>query len=46
MRTIPDDLYEDLLEFLEDQEDADCGGDPPQYIPNKAMQLVLRLKNS
>lgn len=44
MRILPDDLYEDLLEFLEDQEDADCKGDPPQYIPNKAMKLALRLK--
>jgi hypothetical protein len=39
-----DDLYNDLVEFLENQQDADCEGDPPRYIPNKAMQLLTRLK--
>ena len=29
-----------VREFLDDRADADMQGDPPEYVPNAAMQLL------
>ena len=34
------DFLYSISDFLDDQADADCVGDPPRYKPNKAMQLM------
>lgn len=38
------DLLMDISEYLEDREDADIQGDPPRYVPNRAMRLNSRVK--
>jgi hypothetical protein len=37
---VPLYLWEEILEFLEDHMDADVQGDPPEYVPNRAMGLL------
>lgn len=34
----------ELEEFFDDRMDADCVGDPPEYVPNEEMKLSYRLK--
>lgn len=38
------ELLQDLSEYMEQREDADCGGDPARYIPNEEMQLNVRIQ--
>lgn len=38
------ELLTDLSEYMEQREDADCGGDPARYIPNEEMQLNIRIQ--
>ena len=33
-----------ISEYLDDRQDADCTGDPPEYRPNEEMQLFMRLE--
>lgn len=46
MPQIGQDVYDELIEFLENQQDADCVGDPPAYKPNKAMSLIMQLEGT
>jgi hypothetical protein len=42
MKTIPNDLYEELIEYFDNKSDAD--GDSQGRTPNKEMQLLGRLR--
>lgn len=37
-------LLDEVDEYLDDRADADVQGDPPKYVPNKAMTLLSRLR--
>lgn len=34
------------LEYLDDRADADCVGDPPHYVPNRAMSIAQDMENA
>lgn len=45
----PDQLFEiramleECRDYLDQRADADCKGDPPEYVPNQAMRIMGRV---
>jgi len=32
------------LEYFEDRQDADCEGDPLEFVPNEEMRLAVQIR--
>jgi len=37
-------VLEEIVAECEDREDADCVGDPPEYVPNVWMRIHTRIR--
>jgi hypothetical protein len=38
-----EEVLSDALEYFEDRQDADCEGDPLEFVPNKEMNMASRI---
>lgn len=42
LETVRSSLYQ-ALEYFEERQDADCEGDPLEYVPNQEMSLAVEM---
>ncbi len=41
-----EEVLSDALEYFTDREDADCVGDPPEFVGNEEMNLASRIREA
>lgn len=47
-RTILDlaDVLDEVEDYFEQRQDADCVGDPAQFVPNEEMRLLMMIRRA